>query len=74
MIQNGDWPEVRREAERQGWAVITTKDGFVLLAPDGAARVAMHRLHRSSSPYALAQIVRRMRTAGFIWPPPRGGP
>lgn len=70
MISNKEWPAVRRECERQGWVVHTTTSGFALLAPDGRTAVTMHRLHSSSDPNALALTVRRMRRAGFIWPPP----
>lgn len=67
-MTNDDWPKVRAEAERQGWEVRETKNGFQLMAPDGGTIVTMDRLHRSSSPYALAQTVRRMKAAGFRWP------
>ena len=70
-MDNKDWPSVWEEAERQGWQVKETSDGYMLLAPDGVNKVAMDRLHKSSSPYALKNTVRRMRQVGFTWPPPK---
>lgn len=73
-MDNRDWPKVRRGAERQGWAVEETRNGFVLKSPDGDSIVAMDRLHTSSDQHALDWTVRRMQRAGFSWPPPtRGG-
>ncbi len=73
MIENKRWPEVRREAQRQGWSVTATTKGFALLAPDGATIVVMDRLHASSDAHALERTVRRMHRAGFAWPPPGKG-
>ena len=70
-MDNGQWAKVRREAERQGWVVEPTSDGFVLKAPDGKSQVFMHALHASSDPHALARTARRMRGYGFLWPPPK---
>jgi hypothetical protein len=70
-MDNKDWPEVRKEAELQGWLVEETDKGYMLLAPDEVTKVTMDRLHRSSSQYALKNTVRRMRQGGFTWPPPR---
>lgn len=70
-MDNKDWPKVRVEAELQGWRVNETQDGYMLLSPDGVTKVTMDRLHKSSSPYALKNTVRRMRQGGFTWPAPR---
>lgn len=71
-MNNQEWPKVQQEAERQGWRIVETTDGYMLLAPNGNDKVMMHRIHRSSSPHALSHSVRAMRRHGFIWPPSKG--
>jgi hypothetical protein len=69
-MDNGQWSEVRKEAEDQGWIVDDTRSGYQLKSPDRRTIVTMDRLHKSSDPYALARTVRRMsREGGFRWPP-----
>ena len=70
MISNKDFDQVVTEARHQGWRVDPTTKGFMFKAPNGTAKVAMDRLHKSSSPYALKQTVRLMQqVGGFRWPP-----
>lgn len=69
MLDNRQWKKVRREAERQGWRVEPTTNGFQLMSPNGEAIVTMDRLHKPSSPWALTHTVKNMRRHGFVWPP-----
>jgi hypothetical protein len=69
-MDNKDLGKVAKEATRQGWDIRPTTKGSVFIAPNGT-RIAMHRLHGSSSPHALDHHVRRMRKEGFRWPPPK---
>ncbi|HEV8564094.1 MAG TPA: hypothetical protein VGR41_04220 [Actinomycetota bacterium] len=70
-MDNKEWQKVFDEAEDQGWVIDQTTEGFQLLAPNGKDIVTMHALHKSSSPYALAKTVSRMKEYGFRWPPPK---
>lgn len=72
-MDNGQWPTVRSVAERQGWVIDDTKNGFQIKSPDGRSIVTMDRLHKSSDPHALSRTVNRMRKGGFLWPPPKAG-
>lgn len=66
-MDNKAWRRVRKEAERQGWTIVPTRNGGMLRSPDGTWQYAMDRLHRSSDPHALELIVREMRKHGFRW-------
>jgi hypothetical protein len=70
-MDNREYPKVRRAAQRQGWSVVPTAHGEMLLAPDGRSKVMWHRAHTSSDPNALNSLVRDMRRMGFRWPPPK---
>lgn len=53
------------EADKQGWRVNETKDGWQLFAPDGVNIVTIHGT--PSDHRALANTVTRLRRYGFEW-------
>jgi len=69
-MDNREYPKVRKEAERQGWKVKSTRKGEMLLAPDGVTSVMWH--HTPSDHRALDNTVTKMRRAGFEYPLRRG--
>ena len=52
-----------QEATEQGWTVIETKKGVMLLAPDGVGKVVMHGTN--SDRRALRNLVSIMKRHGF---------
>jgi len=71
-MDNKEYPDVRKEAIRQGWLVVPTRLGERFLGPDGITTANWHRAHASLSPRALDWLVRDLRKGGFVWPPERG--
>lgn len=61
-----DFKKVIREAERQGWRAVQTRNGhWALYAPDGIGLV--HAAGTPSDHRSLANTIGRMRNYGFVW-------
>lgn len=54
-----------KEAEKQGWRVEATADGYQLYAPDRANIVTVHLTE--SDRRAFRNTIARMRRYGFEW-------
>lgn len=67
---NDDWKRVLQAAREQGWSVRPTKDGVMLLAPNGTGKVTVHGT--PSDFRALRNTIGALRReGGFAWPPKR---
>lgn len=65
---NNDWKRVLSAAKEQGWSLRETKDGVMLLAPNGTGKVTVHGT--PSDWRALRNTISAMRReGGFEWPP-----
>jgi hypothetical protein len=60
-----DLKKIFREAERQGWRIRETSDGFQLYAPDGVNIVTVHRTPGKQR--VRQEILTKMRRYGFRW-------
>jgi hypothetical protein len=68
-MDNKEYPKVRKAAIRQGWRPKPTKDGEMLLSPDGVTKAHWHKT--PSDHRALDNFMRDLRKGGFKWPPPK---
>ena len=59
-----EYRELRREAERQGWKIRETRDGFQFLAPDGIHAVTIH-MTETNPERAVKRTISRMENYGF---------
>lgn len=66
MVDNGDYPMVRREALRQGWRIVPKKSGEMFLSPDGERKAMWH--FTPSDRNALKKFIRILQGGGFPWP------
>jgi len=65
-----DWKRVLEAAQEQGWRIRPTRDGAMLLAPNGSGKVTVHGT--PSDWRALRNAISEMRReGGFRWPPKR---
>jgi hypothetical protein len=69
-MMDRDWKRIVAAAREQGWRAVDTKDGVMLLAPNGTGKVMIHRTpsDRRSIRHTLGDL---RREGGFVWPPPR---
>ncbi len=65
---NADWTRVLEAAQEQRWRIVETKNGAMLLAPNGIGKVTIHAT--PSDHRALKNVISQMRReGGFQWPP-----
>ncbi len=65
---SSDWKRVLEAAAEQGWISRPTKDGVMLLAPNGTGKVSVHGT--PSDWRALRNTISDLRReGGFEWPP-----
>ncbi len=71
-MMDRDWKRVVAAAREQGWRIVETRDGVMLLAPNGIGKVTLHGTpsDRRSIRYTVADL---RREGGFEWPPKRRG-
>ena len=65
-----DTKAVLKAAADQGWRIKTGKH-HLCFAPDGKTIVTISK--SGSDHRGLLNAISKMRQAGFIWPPPKGG-
>ncbi len=68
-MMSKDFRDIRREAERQGWVVETTRGGHWRFLPPDKAKPIVHISGTPSDRRDLDNSIALLRRSGFRWPP-----